>query len=87
MLVTGIIDLDTCRFADVLPARRAVAGVCAAIGLVMLPVHLASYRDRGVLRRFDVSRYPRWHCRRPGVTRRLWVRTDDRRRTLRQGQP
>jgi len=26
----------------------------------MLPVHLASYRERGVLRRFDVSRYPRW---------------------------
>ena len=34
--------------------------VIAAIGLVMLPVHLATYRERGVLRRFDVSRYPRW---------------------------
>ena len=34
--------------------------VIAAIGLVMLPVHLATYRERGILRRFDVSRYPRW---------------------------
>ena len=37
-----------------------IAVVIAAIGLVMLPVHLASYRERGVLRRFEVSRYPRW---------------------------
>jgi hypothetical protein len=40
--------------------------VVTAIGLVMLPVHLASYRERGVLRRFDVSRYPAGLCQRPG---------------------
>ena len=34
--------------------------VIAAIGLIMLPVHLAGYRERGVLRRFQVSRFPRW---------------------------
>jgi ABC-2 type transport system permease protein len=34
--------------------------VIAAIGLVMLPVHLASYRERGVLRRFATAGFPRW---------------------------
>lgn len=37
-----------------------VAVVVAAIGLVMLPVHLAGYRERGVLRRFSASDFPRW---------------------------
>lgn len=35
-----------------------VALVIAAIGLVSLPVHLASYRERGVLRRFHASGVP-----------------------------
>jgi ABC-2 type transport system permease protein len=34
--------------------------VIGAIGLVMVPVHLASYRERGVLRRFAVAGFPRW---------------------------
>jgi ABC-2 type transport system permease protein len=34
--------------------------VIAAIGLVMVPVHLASYRERGVLRRFAAAGFPRW---------------------------
>jgi ABC-2 type transport system permease protein len=34
--------------------------VIASTGLVMLPVHLASYRERGVLRRFAASGFPRW---------------------------
>jgi ABC-2 type transporter len=34
--------------------------VIAATGLVMLPVHLASYRERGVLRRFAAAGFPRW---------------------------
>ncbi len=34
--------------------------VIAATGLVMLPVHLATYRERGVLRRFAVAGLPRW---------------------------
>lgn len=34
--------------------------VIAATGLVMLPVHLASYRELGVLRRFAAAGFPRW---------------------------
>jgi ABC-2 type transport system permease protein len=34
--------------------------VIGATGLVMMPVHLASYRERGVLRRFAVAGFPRW---------------------------
>src|ERR1700689_2212792 len=46
------------------PAHWYVASyltvVIAATGLVMLPVHLASYRERGVLRRFTAAGFPRW---------------------------
>lgn len=34
--------------------------VIGATGLVMLPVHIASYRERGVLRRIAASGFPRW---------------------------
>jgi ABC-2 type transport system permease protein len=37
-----------------------VALVIAALGLVSLPVHLAAYRERGVLRRFRASGVPIW---------------------------
>jgi ABC-2 type transport system permease protein len=46
------------------PAHWYVASyltvVIGAIGLVMVPVHLASYSERGVLRRFAVAGFPRW---------------------------
>jgi len=51
-------------FDHVNPAHWYVASyltvVIAAVGLVMLPVHLASYRERGVLRRFAAAGFPRW---------------------------
>jgi ABC-2 type transport system permease protein len=51
-------------FANVNPAHWYVASyltvVIAATGLIMLPVHLASYRERGVLRRFAAAGFPRW---------------------------
>ena len=51
-------------FNHVNPAHWYVASyltvVIAAVGLVMLPVHLASYRERGVLRRFAAAGFPRW---------------------------
>jgi ABC-2 type transport system permease protein len=34
--------------------------VIAATGLIMMPVHLASYRETGVLRRFAAAGFPRW---------------------------
>jgi ABC-2 type transport system permease protein len=34
--------------------------IIAATGLVTLPVHLASYRERGVLRRFAAAGFPRF---------------------------
>lgn len=34
--------------------------VIGATGLIMLPVHIASYRELGVLRRFAASGFPRW---------------------------
>ena len=39
--------------------------VIAAVGLVMLPVHLASYRERGVLRRFAAAGFPAGRSRSP----------------------
>jgi ABC-2 type transport system permease protein len=64
LILGGVFDDDDPNFEGALPSDYYVAAyigvVLAAIGLVMLPVHLASYRERGVLRRFDVSRYPRW---------------------------
>ena len=51
-------------FDGVNPSHWYVASyltvVIAATGLVMLPVHLASYRERGVLRRFAAAGFPRW---------------------------
>ena len=35
-----------------------VALIIASLGLIGLPVHLASYRERGVLRRFQAARMP-----------------------------
>jgi ABC-2 type transport system permease protein len=51
-------------FDGVNPAHWYVASyltvVIAATGLVMLPVHMAAYRERGVLRRFAAAGFPRW---------------------------
>lgn len=38
----------------------SAGGVIAAIGLLTLPVHLAGYREQGVLRRFRASSVPAW---------------------------
>jgi ABC-2 type transport system permease protein len=64
LILGGVFDDDDPSFEGAIPSDYYIAAyigvVIAAIGLVMLPVHLASYRERGVLRRFEVSRYPRW---------------------------
>jgi len=54
----------TPAFEHTNPAHWYVASyltvTIAAGGLVMLPVHLASYRERGVLRRFTAAGFPHW---------------------------
>jgi ABC-2 type transport system permease protein len=51
-------------FAGQNPSHWYVASyftvVIASTGLVMLPVHLAAYRERGVIRRFAAAGFPRW---------------------------
>ena len=51
-------------FAGANPSHWYVASyltvVIGATGLIMVPVHLASYRERGVLRRFAAAGFPRW---------------------------
>jgi len=51
-------------FGGVNPSHWYVASyftvVIGAMGLVMLPVHLAAYRERGVLRRLAAGGFPRW---------------------------
>lgn len=64
LVLGGIFDGDDPAFEGANPAHWYVAAyvgvVVAAIGLIMLPVHIAGYRERGVLRRFEVSFFPRW---------------------------
>jgi ABC-2 type transport system permease protein len=64
LVLGGVFGKGDPAFNGVDPAKWYVASyvavVIAAIGLVMLPVHLASYRERGVLRRFAASGFPRW---------------------------
>jgi ABC-2 type transport system permease protein len=38
----------------------SIAVVIAALGLIFLPVRLATYRERGILRRFQASSIPGW---------------------------
>lgn len=55
---------DAPDFGGMDPAQWYVSSylavVIAAIGLVMVPVHVAAYRERGVLRRFAAAGFPRW---------------------------
>jgi ABC-2 type transport system permease protein len=55
---------DADGFGGLDPAQWYVSSylavVAAAVGLVMVPVHVAAYRERGVLRRFAAAGFPRW---------------------------
>ena len=52
------------EFRDAIPVDYYVPGylavVIASIGLIGLPVHLAAYRERGILRRFRASSVSPW---------------------------
>lgn len=57
-------DTDDSGFEFVNPQHFYSAAyygvVLCAVATIMLPVHLAGYRERGVIRRFDTSGFPRW---------------------------
>lgn len=64
LILGGVFDPNDPGFGGAKPSDYYVAAyfgvVLAAVGLIMLPVHLASYRERGVLRRFQASHFPPW---------------------------
>jgi ABC-2 type transport system permease protein len=64
LVLGGVFGAHDPAFQGIEPAQWYVASyaavVIAAIGLIMLPVHLATYRERGVLRRFAAAGFPRW---------------------------
>lgn len=65
LVIAGSFDADDADgFGGLDPAQWYVSSylavVIAAIGLVTVPVHVAAYRERGVLRRFAAAGFPRW---------------------------
>lgn len=64
LVIAGSFADDDDGFGGVDPADWYVASylavVVAAVGLVMVPVHVAAYRERGVLRRLTAAGFPRW---------------------------
>ena len=64
LIIGSSFEADDPAFGGATPSAYYIAAyigvVLAAVGLVMLPVHLASYRERGVLRRFQASHFPPW---------------------------
>lgn len=64
LIIGGSFGTEPDEVFPVNPAHWYVASyftvVIGATGLIMLPVHIASYRERGVLRRFAASGFPRW---------------------------
>lgn len=64
LIIGGSFGTEPDEVFPVNPAHWYVASyftvVIGSTGLIMLPVHIASYRERGVLRRFAASGFPRW---------------------------
>jgi ABC-2 type transport system permease protein len=64
LIIGGVFGTEPDEDFPVNPSHWYVASyftvVIGATGLIMLPVHIASYRERGVLRRFAASGFPRW---------------------------
>src|SRR5215207_6421051 len=64
LIIGGSFGTEPDEVFPVNPSHWYVASyftvVIGATGLVMLPVHIASYRERGVLRRLAASGFPRW---------------------------
>ena len=64
LILGGVFDSGDTGFGGAVPSDYYVAAyfgvVLASVGFIMLPVHLASYRERGVLRRFQATHFPPW---------------------------
>jgi len=64
LIIGGSFGTEPDEVFPVNPAHWYVASyftvVIGSTGLIMLPVHIATYRERGVLRRFAASGFPRW---------------------------
>jgi ABC-2 type transport system permease protein len=64
LVLGGVFGDNDPGFGGTRPSAYYVAAyfgvVLAAVGFIMLPVHLASYRERGVFRRFEASHFPPW---------------------------
>lgn len=64
LIIGGSFGTEPNEVFPVNPSHWYVASyftvVIGATGLIMLPVHIASYRERGVLRRFAAAGFPRW---------------------------
>jgi len=64
LIIGGSFGTEPDEVFPVNPSHWYVASyftvVIGSTGLIMLPVHIASYRERGVLRRFAASGFPRW---------------------------
>lgn len=64
LIIGGSFGTEADEAFPVNPSHWYVASyfsvVIGSTGLIMLPVHIASYRERGVLRRFAAAGFPRW---------------------------
>jgi ABC-2 type transport system permease protein len=64
LIIGGVFGTERGHGFPVNPAHWYIASyftvVIGATGLIMLPVHIATYRERGVLRRFTAAGFPRW---------------------------
>ena len=64
LIIGGSFGTEPDEVFPVNPSHWYVASyfsvVIGATGLIMLPVRIATYRERGVLRRFAAAGFPRW---------------------------
>lgn len=60
----GVFGTEPAHGFPVNPSHYYIASyftvMIGAVGFVMLPLHIASYRERGVLRRFTAAGFSRW---------------------------
>jgi len=64
LVLIGSFEPDDTAFGGARPSDYYLASyigvVIGAVGLIVLPVHIAMYRERGILRRFRASAVPAW---------------------------